>query len=138
MVTPRPGKATIPVYGRAYPEQAAYPDTIPYQTISPLQYVRRRPAVRGRRVLPGEYYRAVSFDGSAPGDRTVVRGKNRYVQVQFGHRIMFVNGRRAGHAVPGRHATLTFPRRPPVPADRGPLRVTGVRRPGRSRRAAGC
>ncbi|MEH0829645.1 MULTISPECIES: N-acetylmuramoyl-L-alanine amidase [unclassified Micromonospora] len=92
VVTPRPGKATIPVYGRAYPEQAAYPDTIPYQTISPLQYTfaaGQRYAVGG--VLPGEYYRAVSFDGSAPGDRTVVRGKNRYVQVQFGHRIMFVN-----------------------------------------------
>ena len=92
VVTPRPGKATIPVYGRAYPEQAAYPDTIPYQTISPLQYTfaaGQRYAVGG--VLPGEYYRAVSFDGSAPGDRTVVRGKNKYVQVQFGHRIMFVN-----------------------------------------------
>ncbi|MCZ7440550.1 peptidoglycan recognition family protein [Micromonospora sp. WMMC241] len=92
VVTPRPGKATIPVYGRAYPEQAAYPDTIPYQTISPLQYTLaagQRYAVGG--VLPGEYYRAVSFDGTAPGDRTVVRGKNRYVQVQFGHRIMFVN-----------------------------------------------
>ncbi|WP_089154766.1 N-acetylmuramoyl-L-alanine amidase [Micromonospora sp. NBS 11-29] len=92
VVTPRPGKATIPVYGRAYPEQAAYPDTIPYQTISPLQYTfaaGQRYAVGG--VLPGEYYRAVSFDGSAPGDRTVVRGKNRYVQVQFGHRVMYVN-----------------------------------------------
>ncbi|NED51328.1 N-acetylmuramoyl-L-alanine amidase, partial [Micromonospora aurantiaca] len=92
VVTPRPGKATIPVYGRAYPEQAAYPDTIPYQAISPLQYTfaaGQRYAVGG--VLPGEYYRAVSFDGSAPGDRTVVRGENRYVQVQFGHRIMFVN-----------------------------------------------
>ncbi|MFI2708747.1 N-acetylmuramoyl-L-alanine amidase [Micromonospora sp. NPDC018662] len=92
VVTPRPGKATIPVYGRAYPEQAAYPETIPYQAISPLQYTLaagQRYAVGG--VLPGEYYRAVSYDGSAPGDRTVVRGKNRYVQVQFGHRIMFVN-----------------------------------------------
>ncbi|WFE33003.1 peptidoglycan recognition family protein [Micromonospora sp. WMMD975] len=92
VVTPRPGRATVPVYGRAYPEQAAYPDTIPYQAISPLQYTfaaGQRYAVGG--VLPGEYYRAVSFDGSAPGDRTVVRGKNRYVQVQFGHRIMFVN-----------------------------------------------
>ncbi|GHJ12185.1 N-acetylmuramoyl-L-alanine amidase [Micromonospora sp. AKA38] len=92
VVTPRPGKATIPVYGRAYPEQAAYPETIPYQAISPLQYTfaaGQRYAVGG--VLPGEYYRAVSYDGSAPGDRTVVRGENRYVQVQFGHRIMFVN-----------------------------------------------
>ncbi|WP_446217662.1 N-acetylmuramoyl-L-alanine amidase [Micromonospora sp. IBHARD004] len=92
VVTPKPGKATIPVYGRAYPEQAAYPATIPYQTISPLQYTfaaGQRYALGG--VLPGEYYRAVSFDGSAPGDRTVVRGENRYVQIQFGHRVMFAN-----------------------------------------------
>ncbi|MFD2764028.1 N-acetylmuramoyl-L-alanine amidase [Micromonospora eburnea] len=92
VVTPKPGKATIPVYGRAYPEQAAYPSTIPYQAIAPLQYTfpaGQRYAVGG--VLPGEYYRAVSFDGSAPDDRTVVRGENQYVQVQFGHRIMYVN-----------------------------------------------
>ncbi|KKK05684.1 N-acetylmuramoyl-L-alanine amidase [Micromonospora sp. HK10] len=92
VVTPKPGKATIPVYGRAYPEQAAYPAGVPYQTIAPLQYTfaaGQRYAVGG--VLPGEYYRAVTFDGSAPGDWTVVRGENKYVQVQFGHRIMFVN-----------------------------------------------
>ncbi|MFI7430309.1 N-acetylmuramoyl-L-alanine amidase [Micromonospora sp. NPDC049836] len=92
VVTPKPGKATIPVYGRAYPEKAAYPAGVPYQTIAPLQYTfaaGQRYAVGG--VLPGEYYRAVTFDGSAPGDWTVVRGENRYVQVQFGHRIMFVN-----------------------------------------------
>ncbi|MEU5721076.1 peptidoglycan recognition family protein [Micromonospora sp. NPDC047738] len=92
VVTPKPGKTSIPVYGRAYPERAAYPATIPYQAISPLQYTfpaGQRYAVGG--VLPGEYYRAVSFDGSAPGDRTVVRGENKYVQVQFGHRVMYVN-----------------------------------------------
>ncbi|SBT53533.1 N-acetylmuramoyl-L-alanine amidase [Micromonospora narathiwatensis] len=92
VVTPKAGRTTIPVYGRAYPEQAAYPSTIPYQAISPLQYTLRagqRYAVGG--VLPGEYYRAVSFDGSVPGDRTVVRGANQYVQIQFGHRVMYVN-----------------------------------------------
>lgn len=92
VVTPKAGKTTIPVYGRAYPERAAYPAGVPYQTISPLQYslsAGQRYAVGG--VLPGEYYRAVTFDGSAPGDWTVIRGENRYVQIQFGHRVMFVN-----------------------------------------------
>ncbi|MBY8875563.1 N-acetylmuramoyl-L-alanine amidase [Micromonospora sp. PLK6-60] len=92
VVTPKPGKTTIPVYGRAYPERAAYPATIPYQAVTPLQYTfpaGQRYALGG--VLPGEYYRAVSFDGSAPGDRTVVRGANRYVQLQFGHRVMYAN-----------------------------------------------
>ncbi|MFU8853904.1 N-acetylmuramoyl-L-alanine amidase [Micromonospora sp. SL1-18] len=92
VVTPKPGKATIPVYGRAYPERAAYPSTIPFQGIAPLQYTFKagqRYAVGG--VLPSEYYRAVSFDGSSPDDRTVVRGQLQYVQVQFGHRVMYVN-----------------------------------------------
>ena len=41
--------------------------------------------------MPSEYYRAVTFDGSRPGDWTVIRGTLRYVQIQFGHRIAFVN-----------------------------------------------
>jgi len=92
VVTPKLGKATIPVYGRAYPEAAAYPAEVPYQTISPLQYTLtagERYAVGG--VLPSEYYRAVTWDGSSPGDWTVIRGEMQYVQIQFGHRIMFVN-----------------------------------------------
>ncbi|HEY0699682.1 MAG TPA: peptidoglycan recognition family protein, partial [Micromonospora sp.] len=92
VVTPKPGRATIPVYGRAYPEAAAYPAGVPYQTISPLQYrfsAGQRYAVGG--VLTGEYYRAVTFDGSSPGDWTVISGDMTYVQIQFGHRVMFVN-----------------------------------------------
>ncbi|MEH1012553.1 N-acetylmuramoyl-L-alanine amidase [Micromonospora sp. CPCC 206060] len=92
VATPKPGKATIPVYGRAYPEAAAYPPGVPYQPISPLQYTLsagQRYAVGN--VVPGEYYRATTFDGSSPGDWTVIRGENRYVQIQFGHRVMFVN-----------------------------------------------
>ncbi|MCM0674089.1 N-acetylmuramoyl-L-alanine amidase [Micromonospora phytophila] len=92
VATPKAGKAAIPVYGRAYPEQAAYPAGVPYQPISPLQYTLsagQRYAVGA--VLPGEYYRATTFDGSSPGDWTVIRGDNRYVQIQFGHRIMYVN-----------------------------------------------
>ncbi|MFI6227703.1 N-acetylmuramoyl-L-alanine amidase [Micromonospora echinospora] len=92
VATPKPGKATIPVYGRAYPEEAAYPAGVPYQTISPLQYTLsagQRYAVGN--VLPSEYYRSSTFDGSALGDWSVIRGEKRYVQIQFGHRIMFVD-----------------------------------------------
>jgi hypothetical protein len=92
VVTPKPGRATIPVYGRAYPEKDAYPPGVPAQSIVPLQYTF--PA--GQRyavglITSGEYYRAVTYDGSSPGDWTVIRGDTTYVQVQFGHRFMFVN-----------------------------------------------
>ncbi len=38
VATPKQGKASIPVYGRAYPEAAAYPANIPPQAVTPLQY----------------------------------------------------------------------------------------------------
>ncbi|MGW4468049.1 N-acetylmuramoyl-L-alanine amidase [Nonomuraea sp. NPDC004354] len=88
VVTPRPGLATVPVYGRAYPEKEAYPAGIPYQAVTPLQYTF---SAGEKYTLAGpaatEYYRAVTFD---PAPHTVVRGKTRYLQVQFGHRVMFV------------------------------------------------
>lgn len=94
VVTPKAGKTSIPVYGRAYPEQGAYPSTIPYQEVSPLQYT----IAAGQRytvgaTVSGEYYRAKTFDGSAPGDRALVRGAMQYVQIQFGNRVAFVDTR---------------------------------------------
>jgi len=88
VVTPKPGLATVPVYGRAYPEQEAYPEGIPYQAVTPLQYTF---AAGEKYTLSGpaaaEYYRAVTFD---PSGHRVVRGETKYLQIQFGHRIMFV------------------------------------------------
>ncbi|MDA0635324.1 N-acetylmuramoyl-L-alanine amidase [Nonomuraea sp. MCN248] len=88
VVTPRPGLATVPVYGRAYPEQEAYPEGVPYQAVTPLQYTF---SAGETYTLAGpaaaEYYRAVTFD---PAGHQVVRGRTKYLQIQFGHRIMFV------------------------------------------------
>ncbi|NRQ37908.1 N-acetylmuramoyl-L-alanine amidase [Nonomuraea sp. NN258] len=88
VVTPKPGLATVPVYGRAYPEQEAYPEGIPYQPVTPLQYTF---SAGEKYTLAGpaatEYYRAVTFD---PAPHTVVRGKTKYLEIQFGHRVMFV------------------------------------------------
>ncbi|HEX5594463.1 MAG TPA: N-acetylmuramoyl-L-alanine amidase, partial [Micromonosporaceae bacterium] len=92
VVTPKAGKETIPVYGRAYPEAAAYPQGVPYQAVTPLQYTLsagQRYAVGN--VLPSEYYRATTFAGTSPGDWTVISGDMTYVQIQFGHRMMYVN-----------------------------------------------
>jgi hypothetical protein len=94
VATPKEGKATIPVYGRAYPEAAAYAGTgVPVQAIVPLSgYVfaaGQQYAVGD--VVQSEYYRAVTFAGTNPGDWTVIRGDTQYVQIQFGHRVMYVN-----------------------------------------------
>ena len=92
VATPKAGRTSIPVYGRAYPEPEAYPAGVPVQAISPLPYTLaagQRYAVGS--VLRGEYYRASTFAGTSPGDWTVIRGDKTYVEIQFGHRVMFVD-----------------------------------------------
>ncbi|MEU0074537.1 N-acetylmuramoyl-L-alanine amidase [Streptomyces sp. NPDC006332] len=88
VVTPRAGLASVPVYGRAYPEAAAYPTGVPVQAVSPLPY--QLPAgqkyVIGDRV-PGEYFYAVTFGTDS---HKVVTGEDLYYEIQFGHRVAFV------------------------------------------------
>ncbi|MFI6104833.1 N-acetylmuramoyl-L-alanine amidase [Streptomyces sp. NPDC051310] len=88
LITPRPGLAEIPVYGRAYPEPSAYPAGVPVQAVSPLAYTipaGQRYVAGGR--VPGEYFFAPAFDTA--GHR-VVRGREEYYEIQFGHRVAFV------------------------------------------------
>ncbi|MER5420157.1 N-acetylmuramoyl-L-alanine amidase [Streptosporangium roseum] len=88
LVTPRPGRAPVKVYGRAYPEASAYPRGVPRQELIPLQY--SLPA--GQFYSLGMTSRATYLRAGAldPSRNRVVRGDVRYHQIQFGHRIMFV------------------------------------------------
>ncbi|MFC8392944.1 N-acetylmuramoyl-L-alanine amidase [Streptomyces sp. NPDC057238] len=88
VVTPKKGLDSVPVYGRAYPEKAAYPEGVPAQAVSPLPYtvLKGQKYVTGGKV-PGEYYYAVTFDEAS---HQVVRGKDLYYEIQFGHRVGFV------------------------------------------------
>jgi hypothetical protein len=91
-VVPRDGLESVPVYGRAYPEEEAYPEEIPYQEVTPLMYTigeGQAYAVGDTRVST-DYYYAKSFDASVPGDRTTVEGDDRYYQVWLGHRLAYV------------------------------------------------
>ncbi|MFY0405744.1 N-acetylmuramoyl-L-alanine amidase [Solicola sp. PLA-1-18] len=92
VVTVRPGSTSAPTYGRAYPEQAAYRDPVPYQAVLPIEYTLKpgQQYVVGDADVRSDYYYAKSFDGSVPGDRTVVRGSDRYLWVWTGHRMTFV------------------------------------------------
>ncbi|MFJ9820378.1 N-acetylmuramoyl-L-alanine amidase [Streptomyces sp. NPDC101151] len=88
VVTPKDGLASVPVYGRAYPEKEAYPAEVPAQSVVPLPYTI--PA--GQRyvvgdVMPGEYYYAVTFTTDS---HRVVVGKDLYYEIQYGHRVAFV------------------------------------------------
>jgi hypothetical protein len=92
VVKPKAGKTSVPVYGRAYPEQSAYPAGIPYQTVTPLQYSigagQAYPV--GDPSIETDYYRAVTFAGQPPVDHVQVIGKDRYYQIWFGHRMAYV------------------------------------------------
>lgn len=89
------GEEPAPVFGRAYPEAAAYeehPD-VPVQEVTPIEYTvgaDQTYAVSDDHVA-SDYYRATTFDGTGPGDRTVVRGDDVYYQVWLAHRHVFVN-----------------------------------------------
>ncbi|MFC5722968.1 N-acetylmuramoyl-L-alanine amidase [Streptomyces gamaensis] len=100
VVTPRPGQRQVPVYGRAYPEKAAYPAGVPVQEVTPLPY--RLPAGQryalGQRVV-GEYLWAKTFD---PAGHRLVRGKDVYYEIQFGHRVAFVRAADVEVLPPGR------------------------------------
>ncbi|MTE22039.1 N-acetylmuramoyl-L-alanine amidase [Streptomyces sp. TRM43335] len=88
VVTPREGVASVPVYGRAYPEASAYPEGVPAQALSPLPYtVEAGQAYAVGLRTEGEYYHAKTFD---PAHHVVVRGEEEYLQIQLGHRVAFV------------------------------------------------
>ena len=88
-VTVRTGAISAPVYGRAYPEAGAYPATIPYQKVTPIEYTLKPGqayAVTDRKVVT-DYFQAKTFDGTTPGDRTVVKGEDVYIQINLAHRL---------------------------------------------------
>ncbi|MDX3078461.1 peptidoglycan recognition family protein [Streptomyces sp. MI02-7b] len=88
VVTPKDGRTDVPVYGRAFPEAAAYPAGVPVQPDAPLPYK----LLAGQRYVVGEathgeYFRAVTFDAA---QHVVVRGRQVYYEIQFGHRVAYV------------------------------------------------
>ncbi|MFG2887266.1 N-acetylmuramoyl-L-alanine amidase [Streptomyces sp. NPDC048297] len=88
LVTPKDGLASVPVYGRAYPEKEAYPAGVPAQSVVPLPYTV--PAGQKYVVgdtMPGEYYYAVTFTTDS---HRVVIGKDLCYEIQYGHRVAFV------------------------------------------------
>ncbi|MDX3111964.1 N-acetylmuramoyl-L-alanine amidase [Streptomyces scabiei] len=88
VVTPKDGRDSVPLYGRAYPEAGAYPAGIPAQALAPLPYTlpKGQKYVVGDKV-PGEYYYAVTFAGDA---HRLVVGDDQYYEIQYGHRVAFV------------------------------------------------
>ena len=93
VITPKAGKASIPLYGRAYPEAEAYPAHIRAQAIVPLnpysipagqRYVAEGP-------FPSTYYYSPTYTPAVEGsNKQVIVGQTLYYQVSYNHRFAFV------------------------------------------------
>jgi hypothetical protein len=92
-VSAAPGHDEVAVYGRAYPEAEAYEGTgVPFQGVTPLIYTIKagQEYSLADADIETDYYRAVTFDGSDPGDWTDVEGETEYYEIWFGHRMFYV------------------------------------------------
>lgn len=96
LATPKAGKASAPVYGRAYPAAAAYPVGFPpqfVQSTAPLSYTvpaGQRVAVYGE--VSADYYNSQTVDGSGPFDRTTVKDAgSHYLLASYNGRFGYLN-----------------------------------------------
>jgi hypothetical protein len=91
LMTPKAGQASIPVYGRAYPEQSAYPKDVTPQAITPIYDMPAGQIYVATDLVGGDYYWAPTYVPTLAGaDRTVVKGQTMYYRIYFNHRFGFV------------------------------------------------
>jgi hypothetical protein len=94
LITPKPGLASIPVYGRAYPEDAAYPAGTTPQPIVPIYEMPAGQIYVAAQHIKGDYYWAPTYAPTLEGsDHVVVGGETKYYQIYFNHRFAFVMAR---------------------------------------------
>ncbi|WP_232241344.1 N-acetylmuramoyl-L-alanine amidase [Kutzneria sp. 744] len=94
LLSPAPGRASIPLYGRAFPEQSEYPSTIPFDpvwTVGPIPWTM----AAGQSYLATGAFRAENyyarFDPAAvPSNHTLVTGNTGYFQISYNHRVVYV------------------------------------------------
>ncbi|MFC5451603.1 N-acetylmuramoyl-L-alanine amidase [Paenibacillus aestuarii] len=91
IIKPKAGKATIPVYGGAYPEVSAYPSGVSPNTLNPLQYtIQQGQEYVAFEKVKGDYYNAKVFTYDPYLDSKEVIGNEEYYRIQFNHRFAFV------------------------------------------------
>lgn len=92
VVTPRPGLASIPVFGSAFPEASEYPPGVAVRANPPLAYtIKAGQSYVTAGEVPDGFYNAVTFNSSTPSDHTIIFGKAKYYEIMLNHRIYFVH-----------------------------------------------
>jgi hypothetical protein len=96
VITPKSGATSIPVYGRAYPEDTAYPANVPVQdqnnaSLTKYSVLSGQAYATAGAEKAGDYWNAGTFAGTADGDRTLVKGTtNLFYPIRYNHRIAWV------------------------------------------------
>ncbi|MEV4557082.1 N-acetylmuramoyl-L-alanine amidase [Kitasatospora sp. NPDC049285] len=95
VLTAKAGAASIPVYGRTYPELTAYPAGIDTSKLAPTPYDATIPA--GQAYLAGspvaldsDFFYAQNINGDAPNDKTRVVGNDTYYPIRYNHRLAYL------------------------------------------------
>ena len=91
VITPKPGRKSIPVYGIAFPNASAFPSKVPPAT--PVKLVYKIPAGQfypEAGSVPNDYYYAPTIKNTRPHDHTLIIGHAAFIQISFNHRKFFV------------------------------------------------
>jgi N-acetyl-anhydromuramyl-L-alanine amidase AmpD len=91
LITPKKGVQEIPVYGAAYPEDAAYPDGISPAALVPLQYkIQAGQIYVAEEKVKGDYYYAKVFTYDPYATHKMISGQEEFYRIHFNHRYAFV------------------------------------------------
>jgi hypothetical protein len=91
VVTPKAGRETVPLYGRAYPEPAAYPTGVVTQTLAPIYDLPAGQRYVAVELVRGSYYSAPTYAPTLEASsHRVVAGQEAYYRIYFNHRFAFV------------------------------------------------
>ena len=92
VVTPRPGLASVPVYGSAFPQASEYPPGVAVRANPALAYtIKAGQSYVTAGEAPDGFYNSITFNASTPYDHTVIFGKAAYYEIQLNHRIYYVH-----------------------------------------------
>jgi hypothetical protein len=85
---------SVPLYGRAFPEQSEYPADIPFDPIWTVGAVPWTLPAGQSYVVTGEFqaenYYARFDPAGVPANHTLVTGAAKYYQLSYNHRLVYV------------------------------------------------
>ncbi|WP_410666860.1 N-acetylmuramoyl-L-alanine amidase [Amycolatopsis sp. cmx-4-68] len=86
--------SSVPLYGRAFPEQSEYPADIPFDPIWTVGAIPWTLPAGQSYVVTGEFraenYYARFDPASVPANHTLVTGATTYLQLSYNHRLVYV------------------------------------------------